>query len=95
MSNQGGRTAGRARRAAERASTSNALRLPVPFLGTVTLPRQQLAYLAGVGVLAAVGIIEWPIAGVVAAGSILASDRNNETLHAFGTALEEVALEEA
>lgn len=90
MTSTDGRTAsGHGRKAAERASTANALRVPVPLLGTVTVPRQQLAFIAGVGALAALGILEWPIAAVLAAGNLLASDRTNETLHEFGAALEE------
>jgi hypothetical protein len=61
----------------------------MPFLGTVTLPAAgELAFLGGVGVLAVVGAIEWPIAAVLGAGHLLASNQRNKVLREFGEALE-------
>lgn len=50
---------------------------------------EQLAYFAGITVLAACELIEWPIAVVIAAGHVLTEQRRNKTLHAFGEALED------
>ena len=65
-------------------------RLEVPVLGTVTFPlRDQLVFVGGVGLLAVVGLIEWPVAAVVGAGHLLAAKRNNRALREFGEALEQ------
>ncbi|TQE21115.1 hypothetical protein SipoB123_27440 [Streptomyces ipomoeae] len=53
------------------------------------LPPEQLAFLAGVGVLAAVEIIEWPVALVLAVGHQLAHSHHGRVLREFGEALEE------
>jgi hypothetical protein len=64
--------------------------LEVPVLGTVTVPsRDQLVFFGGLGVLAVVGVIEWPVAAVVGAGHLLAAKRNNRALREFGEALEQ------
>jgi hypothetical protein len=34
--------------------------------------RSQLAFFAGLGVVAAAGLIEWPVAAVVAVGTVMA-----------------------
>jgi hypothetical protein len=75
--------------AAERAVTRNAVSLDV-FGARVELPpAEQLAFLAGVGVLAAVEIIEWPVALVLAVGHQLAHSHHGRVLREFGEALEE------
>lgn len=77
-------------RAAERATDQNSLRVTAPLIGTVDLlPTEQLAYYGGVGLLAAVGILEWPVALTLVAGHLLASGRGNKTMRDFGQALEE------
>ena len=76
------------RRAATRVGQGT--RLDVPVLGTVTLPcRDQLVFFSGLGLLAVVGMIEWPVAAVVGAGHLLAARRNNRALREFGEALEQ------
>ncbi len=61
------------------------LRLPV--LGTVRLPEpQRLTYYAAIGAL---GVLEWPVALVLAGGHALASDQNNRAVQQFGDALED------
>jgi hypothetical protein len=83
-------TAGHPRAAAERAARHSSTQMRVPVLGTVRLPaREELAFLGGVGVLAVVGAIEWPVAAVLGAGHLLASNRRNRALREFGEALEE------
>jgi hypothetical protein len=45
------------------------VRLNVPLLGTLALPPlDHLAFYAGIGVLAALEIVEWPVALVIATG---------------------------
>ncbi|GAB2807395.1 hypothetical protein GCM10027176_10610 [Actinoallomurus bryophytorum] len=65
-------------------------RLNVPGLGLVTLPcRDQLVFFGGLGLLAVVGVIEWPVAAVVGAGHLLAAKRNNKALRQVGEVLEQ------
>ncbi|MFP5346294.1 MAG: hypothetical protein ACLGIA_04625 [Actinomycetes bacterium] len=81
---------GGGRRAAQKATDRNTVRVQVPVVGTIELPpTNELAFLGGVGLLAVVGALEWPIAGVLAAGHLLAASRRNKVLHDFGEALEE------
>jgi hypothetical protein len=78
------------RHAAQRVRKRQDVCITLPGLGTIDLgPPDQLAYLAGIGALAALEIIEWPLACIIAAGHILADQRRSATLHAFGEALEE------
>ncbi|MEV8511533.1 hypothetical protein [Dactylosporangium sp. NPDC051484] len=65
------------------------VRLTVPFVGQVKLPpTPDLAFYATVGTLAAVGLLEWPVAAVVVGGHLLASVRSR-SLREIGEALEE------
>ncbi|MDX2826408.1 hypothetical protein PV416_36420, partial [Streptomyces ipomoeae] len=75
--------------AAERAVTHNTVTLDVFGARVELLPPEQLAFLAGVGVLAAVEIIEWPVALVLAVGHQLAHSHHGRVLREFGEALEE------
>jgi hypothetical protein len=52
-------------------------------------PKDQLAYLTGLGILAALNLIEWPIALAIAVGHELARSHHGKTLRAFGDALEQ------
>jgi hypothetical protein len=64
--------------------------LTVPAVGTVSLPPpQHLAWYAGIGALAVCGIIEWPIAGVLAVGKALADNRHSKALQEFGDAMDQ------
>jgi hypothetical protein len=75
--------------AAQKAAEANTLRVDVPLIGTVTLPpAEQLAYVGGIAILAALEIIEWPVGVVLAAGHILATSSNNKVVQDFGHALE-------
>lgn len=57
---------------------------------TLSLPQaDQLAYFAGVGALAWFGLLEWPVAGVLVLGHVLAQTRHNAMLREFGEALEQ------
>lgn len=52
-------------------------------------PVDQLAFLAGLGFLAAFELIEWPIALAIGVGHELARSRHGKVLREFGEALEE------
>lgn len=78
------------RRAAQRVSNRQDLGSPCPaWARSISDRPDQLAFLAGIGALAALEIIEWPLACIIAAGHLLADQRRSETLHAFGEALEQ------
>jgi len=64
----------------------------VPVVGEVVIPpTDRMAYYAGIGVLAAVGLIEWPLAVVVAAGHVLADQPMFSLLRGLGEAAESAA----
>ncbi|GAB3270712.1 hypothetical protein GCM10027449_05870 [Sinomonas notoginsengisoli] len=76
--------------AASKAGNHRTIIINFEGVGTVRLPpTDELAFLGGIGVLAAAGIIEWPVAGVLAAGHLISRISRNKTLKAFGDALEE------
>jgi hypothetical protein len=63
----------------------------VAGVGTVHLPAlDSLAWLGGLATLAALGIVEWPVAAVVGVGHVLAQQHHLRLLRDFGEALEEV-----
>lgn len=73
-----------------RAIEQNTVRVVVPALGTLRLPPPEtLAWLGGLATLAAVGLIEWPVAAALAAGHVLAQQHHVKMLQDFGEALEE------
>jgi hypothetical protein len=77
-------------RAAAPFTDRRGIRLELPVLGTVDLPpRDALVYLGGLGALAVVGIIDWPVAAVVGVGHLLAAKRNSRALREFGEAMEQ------
>jgi hypothetical protein len=45
--------------------------------------------LAGIAVLSALEIIDWPLAIIITAGHLLAEQRRSSTVRAFGEALEQ------
>jgi len=60
-------------------------------LGQLEIPRpEQLAYYGGLAALAALELIDWPVALVIAAGHLLASNHHNRILEELGEAIEEV-----
>jgi hypothetical protein len=89
----GTRTSGRAHgpaEAARRAGEVGHLRIRLPVLGEVALPAPaHLAWYAGVVVLAAADVVDWPVALVLAAGKALADSRRSAAWREFGEALEE------
>jgi hypothetical protein len=63
----------------------------LPMLGQIEIPRpEQLAYYGGVAALAAFELIDWPVALVIAAGHLMASNHHNRLLEELGEAMEEV-----
>jgi hypothetical protein len=57
-------------------------------LGVIRLPEpQRLAFYGGITALAAVGILEWPVAVVLGIGHLLAEDHHHKVLAEFGEAL--------
>jgi hypothetical protein len=63
----------------------------LPVIGRVEIPRpDQLAYYGGLAALAAFELIDWPVAVVIAAGHIMASNHHNKILEELGEAMEEV-----
>lgn len=79
----------KARAAAERAVKHNAVTLDALGLRVELPPPDQLAFLAGLGALAALEIVEWPVALVLAVGHQLAHSHHSRVLREFGDALEE------
>ena len=63
----------------------------LPMFGKMEIPRpEQLAYYGGLAALAAFELIDWPVALVIAAGHLLASNHHNRLLEELGEAIEEV-----
>jgi hypothetical protein len=81
----------RSRRASmERLRRGQTLTVELPGLGRINIPHpEELAYCGGLAVLAALDIIEWPVAVVIAVGHILASDSQDRFAQELGEALEE------
>ncbi|MBQ0980039.1 hypothetical protein ACQP08_00125 [Micromonospora zamorensis] len=65
-------------------------RMDLPMLGEVALPPpDKVIYYAGIGVLAALQVIEWPIALVVTAGHLLADQHFSGLARGVGRALQD------
>ncbi|MGI5524697.1 hypothetical protein ACQEUX_27700 [Micromonospora sp. CA-259024] len=65
-------------------------RVELPMLGEVAVPPpDKVAYYAGLGVLAALQVIEWPIALVVTAGHLLADQHFSGLVRGVGEALQD------
>jgi hypothetical protein len=78
------------RAAARRVQHAEHLALDLPVLGQVQLPRpEQLAYYAGIGLLVALEVLDWPAAVAIAAGHALATQHHNRAIEELGDALEE------
>lgn len=68
----------------------NSVRVDLPVVGEVDLPgREELAFIGGIGALAILGVLEWPVALLLGLGHTLARSRHNKAMRAFGEALEE------
>jgi hypothetical protein len=72
-----------------RAIQGNTVDVPLPVVGTVRLPPlDSLALYGGMATLAAVGIMEWPVAAAIGVGHLLVQQQHFRLLHDFGEALE-------
>jgi hypothetical protein len=72
-----------------RAIQGNTVDVPLPVVGTVRLPPlDSLALYGGLATLAAIGIMEWPVAAAIGVGHLLVQQQHFRLLHDFGEALE-------
>jgi len=80
-----------ARRAAGRVVDEHSVQLRLPEdMGTIRLPEpRRLAFYGGVAALAALGVVDWPVAVLLGIGHLLADDHHDRCLCDFGEALEE------
>lgn len=84
------RTASQAE-AVEKVREGETFVLNLPIVGQTEIPRpEQLAYYGGLAALAALELIDWPVALVIAAGHVLASNHHNKLLEELGEAMEEI-----
>lgn len=78
------------REAVQKIREAETFAINLPVVGKVTIPRpEQLAYFGGLAALAALELIDWPVALVIATGHVLASNHHNQLLEEFGEALED------
>jgi xanthosine utilization system XapX-like protein len=78
------------REAVDRIREARSLVVDLPVVGRVRIPRpEQVAYFGALGVLAAVEIIDWPIALAIAAGHVLVQNQHNRVAEEVGEALED------
>jgi hypothetical protein len=79
------------REAVERIREGETFVMNLPVVGSVEIPRpEQLAYFGGLAALAVFDLIDWPVALVIAAGHVLASNHHNKILEELGEAIEVV-----
>jgi hypothetical protein len=78
------------REAVQKIREGETFHVNVPVLGQMEIPRpEQLAYFGGLAALAALELIDWPVAVVIAAGHLLASNHHNKLLEELGEAMED------
>jgi hypothetical protein len=78
------------RSAVERVRDADTFAVNLPVVGRVRIPRpDQLAYYGALAGLAALEIIDWPIALAIGAGHVLASSHHNRVAQELGEALEQ------
>lgn len=76
--------------AVDRAVGADSMRLSLPFVGSVALPPiEHLVFYGAVVAMAAVELVDWPVALVIGVGKALAENRTHKTLRSVGDALEE------
>jgi hypothetical protein len=81
-------TAAGAQKTAESAALRGLISINVAGRRLELLPPEQIGFLAGVGLIAALGIIEWPVAVVVAVGHTIAYRAQRAGVRNIGAALE-------
>jgi hypothetical protein len=78
------------RDAVARVREAQSFAVNLPVVGRVRIPRpEQVAYYGALGALAALEIIEWPIALAIAAGHALVQNQHNRVAEEIGEALED------
>ena len=78
------------RSAVERVREAQGFAVDLPIVGRVRIPRpEQLAYYGALAALAAVEIIDWPIALAIGAGHALAEQHHSRVAQELGEALED------
>jgi hypothetical protein len=71
-------------------SSPNGRRVHVPVVGDVAVPPpDKMTYYVGLGALAALGVLDWPVAGAIVAGHLLADQHRFSRLRGLGEAAEE------
>ncbi|MGE5695940.1 MAG: hypothetical protein ACM4D3_12115 [Candidatus Sericytochromatia bacterium] len=79
------------RSAAQRVREAETVAVTLPVVGRVRIPRpEQLVYYGALAGLAALEIIDWPIALAIGAGHALASNHHSKVAQELGEALEDV-----
>jgi hypothetical protein len=79
------------RGAVERIRKAETFSVTLPVVGRVRIPRpDQLAYYGALAGLAALEIIDWPIAVAIGAGHVLASQHHSKVMEELGEALGDV-----
>jgi len=82
------RSRSRSAKTAVKAVGSHTTVISLPALGTVQLPSKgTFAYFGAVAGLAALGLVEWPVAVIVGVGHMLAQQHGNAVLEEFGEGL--------
>lgn len=78
------------RDAVQRVRRAQTFAVDLPIVGRVRIPRpEQLAFYGALGALAAIEIIEWPVAVALAAGHVLLQNEHSRMAQEIGEALEE------
>ncbi|MDT5065562.1 MAG: hypothetical protein QOK02_1717 [Mycobacterium sp.] len=78
------------RGAVDRVREAETFAVQLPVIGRVKIPRpDQLAYFGGLAVLAAIEIIDWPVALIIATGHVLADNNHNKIAEELGEAIED------
>jgi hypothetical protein len=78
------------RDAVARVRKAESFAVNLPVVGRVPIPRpEQVAYYGALGALAALEIIDWPIALAIAAGHALVQNQHNRVAQEIGEALED------
>jgi hypothetical protein len=89
MAKNSGRAASH-RDAVARVRAARTFTVELPLVGRVRLPRpEQLAYYGALGALAAVEIIDWPVALILAAGHVLMQNEHSRIAQEVGEALDD------
>ncbi|MFG1935252.1 hypothetical protein ACGFK1_32085 [Mycobacterium sp. NPDC048908] len=78
------------RDAVKRITEAEAFSVNLPVVGRMRIPRpEHLAYYGALGVLAAVEILDWPIALAIAAGHALTEQHHSRVAKEIGEAIED------